>query len=167
MTEPNHPSPEVSPRFDVQWRFGGITDTLRKQLVAFWTREGAITGPDEAWRRSGEVACILQDTETGSIAGVCTVAIRLDEHGRSYGFLRIFIGVGNRRMALKVRLLQHTINGFLALASEPGAPHRLVASIENRNIERHGGRRLLAKLGFVFMGTAPNGEHIIQRELTA
>jgi hypothetical protein len=46
VTEPNPPSPDVPPRFDVQWVFGGIADTLRKQLVALWTREGTITGPD-------------------------------------------------------------------------------------------------------------------------
>jgi len=165
MTEPNHPSPDVLPRFDVRWVFGSINDALRKQLVAFWTREEAISSAGEAWRRSGEVASILQDTATGGIAGVCTVAIRLDEHGRSYGFLRIFVGAGSRRMGLNVRLMEQTINGFQALASEPGAPNRLMATIENRKIERHGGRRLLARLGFAFTGTAPNGEQVIQRDL--
>ena len=152
--------------FNVQWVFGGITPALRRQIVAFWLQEGALGNADEAWRRSFEVACVLQD-ETGSLAGVCTVAIAMDDHARSYGFVRIFVRPSSRRVGLNVRLMERMIEGFATLAAEPGAPQRLVATIENRKLERRAAQRLLTRLGFAHVGIAPNGEWIMQRMLAA
>lgn len=152
--------------FHVQWVFGNVTQALRRQIVTFWLQEGALTHADEAWRRSFEVACVLQD-ESGNIAGVCTVAIHLDDRGRSYGFVRIFIRPDDRRVGLNVRLMERMIEGFVSLAREPDAPQRLVATIENRKLERRGAQRILARLGFVHVGVAPNGERVMQRDLTA
>lgn len=153
--------------FKVQWVFGNITEALRCQIVAFWLQEGALTNPDEAWRRSFEVACVLEEDETGSIAGVCTVAISMDDQDRSYGFVRIFVRPSSRRAGLNVRLMERMIEGFKALAREPGGPHRLVATIENRKLERRAAQRILARLGFVHVGVAPNGEQVMQRMLAA
>ncbi|MFC3653083.1 GNAT family N-acetyltransferase [Dyella humi] len=154
-------------RFKVQWVFGNITEALRCQIVAFWLQEGALTNPDEAWRRSFEVACVLEDDETGSIAGVCTVAIGMDDQDRSYGFVRIFVRPSSRRAGLNVRMMERMIEGFKVLAREPGGPHRLVATIENRKLERRAAQRILARLGFVHVGVAPNGEQVMQRMLAA
>ncbi|MCW8808940.1 MAG: hypothetical protein OQK79_12655 [Rhodanobacter sp.] len=154
-------------RFQVRWVFGSVGDMLRQQLVAFWLREGALPDADEAWRRAFEVACVLVDGVSGDIAGVCTVAIRLDEHGRSCGFVRIFIRPDSRFLGLNFRLMKRMVEGFIALVHEPGAPQRLTATIENRKIERRGAQRILARLGFVNVGTAPNGEMLIERKLTA
>lgn len=156
-----------SPRFQVQWVFGRITDTLRRQIVAFWVQEGALTNPDEAWRRSFEVACVLHDEEGGSLAGVCTVAISLDDNQRSYGFVRIFVRPSSRRVGVNVRLMERMIEGFAEMAREPGGPQRLVATIENRKLERRAAQRILARLGFAHVGVAANGELIMQRMLVA
>jgi hypothetical protein len=156
----------ASQRFYARWVFGSVTEAMRQQLVAFWLREGALTNPDDAWWRSWEVACVLLEEGSDHIAGVCTVAIRMDDHGRSYGFVRIFIRPGNRLVGLNVCLMERMIEGFTALAREPGAPHRLVATIENRKLERRAAQRILARLGFVHVGTAPNGELVMQRALT-
>jgi hypothetical protein len=56
--------------FDVQWVFGNLTESLRKNIVAFWMREGALVSRDEAWRRSWEVASVLLESESGNVAGV-------------------------------------------------------------------------------------------------
>jgi hypothetical protein len=151
--------------FQVEWVFGSISETLRRQLVMFWLKEGALTNADEAWRRSFEVACVLREGNAEGIAGICTVAIHMDDHGRSYGFVRIFIRRDSRFVGLNVRLMERMIEGFTALAHEPGAPHRLLATIENRKIERRAAQRILAKLGFNNVGTAANGELIIERHL--
>ena len=164
MIKTNEPA-GTARAFDVQWVFGNISATLRSQLVAFWLQEGALTNPDEAWRRAFEVACVLEDEATGSITGVCTVAIHIDDHGRSYGFVRIFIRPHDRAVGLNVRLMQRMIEGFTTLAREPGGPHRLVATIENRKLERRAAQRILARLGFVHVGVAPNGERVMQRVL--
>ncbi|MBB6185919.1 hypothetical protein [Rhodanobacter sp. MP7CTX1] len=157
---------KVTPRFHVRWVFGSVTEAMRQQLIAFWLQEGALTNPDEAWWRSWEVACVLQEEESHHIVGVCTVAIRMDEHNRSYGFVRMFIRPGSRLIGLNVSLMERMIEGFTALAREPGAPHRLIATIENRKLERRGAQRIFARLGFVHVGTAPNGELVMQRVLT-
>jgi hypothetical protein len=166
MIETSTTPVNLSQRFQVRWVFGGVTEAFRHQLVAFWLREGALSNPDEAWGRSWEVACVLQEEGNDYIAGVCTVAIRMDEQGRSYGFVRIFIRPGSRLIGLNVCLMERMIEGFTALAREPGAPHRLVATIENRKLERRGAQRILARLGFVHVGAAPNGELVMQRVLT-
>ena len=156
---------EDAPAFRVQWVFGDVSDALRRQLVTFWLREGALTSADEAWRRSFEVACVLWEGDANDLAGVCTVAIHMDECGRSFGFVRIFIRPESRFTGLGRRLMRQMIEGFSALAHEPGAPQRLVATIENQKIARRGGLRLLEKLGFGNIGTAPNGELIFARSL--
>jgi hypothetical protein len=158
---------EHSDRFQIRWVFGDIGDALRQQIVALWLKEGAIPHTDEAWRRAFEVACVLIEGEQEDLAGVCTVAIRMDDNGRSYGFVRIFIRADSRFVGLNVRLMERMLEGFIALAREPGAPQRLIATIENRKIERRAAQRILARLGFVNVGTAPNGEMVIERKLTA
>ncbi|GLQ90700.1 GNAT family N-acetyltransferase [Dyella flagellata] len=157
----------ITPPYQVQWVFGHLTEALRRQIVAFWLQEGALPNPDEAWRRSFEVACVLQAKETGEIAGICTVAIALDDQARSYGFVRIFVRPRDRRMGLNVQLMERMIAGFMAFAREPGAPQRLLATVENRKLERRGAQRILTQLGFAHVGVAPNGEWIMQRTLVA
>lgn len=152
-------------RFRVRWVFGDVDAALRQQLVAFWLKEGALANADEAWRRTAEVACLLLEGTHEDIAGVCTVAIRLDDFGRSYGFLRIFIRAESRFTGLGRRLTKGAIDGFSALAHEPGAPQRLVATIENRKLERRASQLLLARLGFSNVGIAANGEMVIERRL--
>lgn len=152
--------------FQVQWVFGNVSEPLRQQIVALWLQEGAVANPDEAWRRSWEVACVLREVKSGHIAGVCTVAIRLDDHGVSYGFVRLFIRRASRLAGLNVRLMESMIEGFDVMAREPGAPRHLVATIENRKIERRAAQRILARLGFVRAGIAANGELVMQRSLT-
>jgi GNAT superfamily N-acetyltransferase len=158
---------EDVPAFRVQWVFGGVSDTLRRQLVAFWLKEGALASADEAWRRSFEVACVLWEGDADDLAGVCTVAIHMDERGRSYGFVRIFIRPESRFTGLGRRLMRRMIEGFTTLAREPGAPQRLLATIENPKIARRSGLRVLAGLGFESVGTAANGELIIERSLAS
>jgi GNAT superfamily N-acetyltransferase len=151
--------------FEVSWVFGNILPALRRQLVTFWLREGALTNPDEAWRRSWEVACVLRQVANGSIAGACTVAIRLDDQGHAYGFIRIFIRPGSRLAGLNVRLMKKMIEGFEGLAHEQGAPRRLLATIENRKLERRAIQQVLASLGFVHAGRTADGELMIHRPL--
>lgn len=167
MIENEQSTAGASRRFAVRWVFGAWSDSLRRELVAFWLREGALTSADEAWRRTFEVACVLEDVHTGKLAGVCTIGIHLDEQQRSYGFVRIFIRPDDRMIGLGRRLMARMIEGFTALASEPGAPQRLVATIENRKLQRRGAQRLLAQLGFAQVGVAPNGELVMQRSLRA
>ena len=163
------PSISVAPLQNLQtrWMFGNVSDRLRQQIVEFWLQEGALTHPDEAWRRSFEVACVLQEMESGHIAGACTVAILLDDHGASYGFVRLFIRPASRLVGLNVRVMETMIEGFKAMVHEPGAPRRLVVTLENRKIERRAAQRIMGRLGFVHAGTVANGKVLMQRSLTA
>ena len=168
MTEPStlqstEPSPSAA--FEARWVFGSLSESLRSEVVALWLREGAIASADEAWRRSWEVAGVLIDSAHGAIAGACTVAIRLDDTGASYGFVRLFIRPGNRLLGLNRRLIRKVTDGFDEMAKQPGAPRRLVITMENRKLERRAAQRGLARLGFVETGTAANGEVIVERTL--
>lgn len=151
--------------FEVRWVFGKLTDSLRQQIVSFWLEEGAISNADEAWRRSWEVACVLVHRQSSNLAGACTVAIRLDDQGQSYGFVRAFTRPGNRLAGLAERLMKRMIEGFEEMAHEPGAPQRLIATIENRKLERRAGQKILGRLGFVNAGTSAAGEMVIHRRL--
>ncbi|HEY8682924.1 MAG TPA: hypothetical protein VIM06_07115 [Rhodanobacter sp.] len=160
------PAATVAPaNFQIRWVFGDVSHALRRQIVEFWLQEGAVTNPHEAWRRSWEVACVLQDAERSRIEGACTVAIRLDDHGISYGFVRLYIRPASRRVGLNARLMQTMIEGFKSMVHEPGAPRRLVATLENRKIERRAAQRIIARLGFVHVGTAATGELVMQCDL--
>jgi hypothetical protein len=117
--------------FEVSWVFGNILPALRRQLVTFWLREGALTNPDEAWRRSWEVACVLRQVANGSIAGACTVAIRLDDQGHAYGFIRIFIRPGSRLAGLNVRSKDWPTNKARLAACLP--PSRIANSSDARS----------------------------------
>jgi GNAT superfamily N-acetyltransferase len=154
------------PTFQVRWVFGNVSDVLRGQIVEFWLREGAVTNPNEAWRRSWEVACVLQEAGGSRIEGACTVAIRLDDHGLSYGFVRLYIRPASRRVGLNIRLMETMIDGFKKMMHESGAPRCLVATLENRKIERRAAQRTMARLGFVHIGTAATGELVMQCDLT-
>lgn len=167
MIDTRLPMTSTAQPLTVRWVFGSITEALRRELVAFWLQEGALTSADEAWRRTFEVACVLEDEQTGKLAGVCTVGIRMDEQQRSYGFVRIFIRKDDRVAGRGRRLMQRMLEGFQMLAREPGGPHRLVATIENRKLQRRGAQRVLTQLGFVQVGIAPNGELVMQRSLLA
>ena len=151
--------------FEIRWVFGNITKSLRQKIVTFWLQEGALANSDEAWRRSWEVACVLHNVGSDSIAGACTVAIRLDDQGVSYGFVRIFIRPASRLVGLNVRLMEKMIEGFKGLARENGAPGHLVATVENRKLERRAVQKILAKLGFTQAGRTVDGELVIQRSL--
>ena len=164
MFEATTGTPEATGGFQIRWVFGRMTAAMRRQLVEFWLHEGALESPDEAWRRSWEAACLLQE-QTGKVAGVCTVAIGLDDHQRAYGYLRIFVAAANRRPGLNVRMVRKVVEGFECLATEPGAPQRLVATVENPKIARRGGLRLLASVGFQSIGRTERGELLIERPL--
>jgi hypothetical protein len=165
MTKTSVTSTRPPSAFEVRWVFGNTTKSLRQQIVAFWLQEGALTNPDEAWRRSWEVACVLHNVGSDSIAGACTVAIRLDDQGVSYGFVRIFIRPASRLVGLNVRLMEKMIEGFKGLARENGAPGHLIATVENRKLERRAIQKILAKLGFIHTGRTASGELVIQRSL--
>lgn len=145
----------------MRWVFGAMTPALRESVIAFWLKEGALHSVDEAWRRSWEVACLLE-TGDGDIAGACTVAARLDENNKSCGFVRIFVRTDNRLLAFPARMISRMVLGFRELMYEPGAPRRLIATIENRKLERPAAQRTLARLGFVPAGTVANGEILMQ-----
>ena len=163
------PSASVATLQNLQarWVFGNVSDMLRQQIVEFWLQEGALTNPDEAWRRSFEVACVLQEMESGRIAGACTVAILLDDHGASFGFVRLFIRPASRLLGLNVRVMETMIQGFKAMMHERGAPRRLIVTLDNHKIERRAAQRIMGRLGFVHAGKAPSGKFIMQCNLTS
>jgi hypothetical protein len=154
-------------RFAVHWVYGNIAADVRQAIVAFWLREGAIGSADEAWRRSWEAACVLRDVHTAAIAGVCTVALRLDDADRSYGYLRIYVGKASRQPGLGVRLVRGAIDGFESMIDEPGAPGRIVANLENPKLAQRGGARLLSGVGFTAIGQTPDGQLLVERLLSA
>jgi len=54
------------------------------------------------------------------------------------------------------------IEGFKGLARENGAPGHLIATVENRKLERRAIQKILAKLGFIHTGRTASGELVIQ-----
>ncbi len=163
MIQANTTSTSASQRFHVRWVFGGVTEAMRQQLIAFWLQEGALANPMRPGDDHGKSRVYFRKKrKITSLALFATAAIRMDEHHRSYGFVRIFIRPDSRLVGLNVCLMKRMIEGFTTLAREPGAPHRLVATIENRKLERRAAQRILARLGFVHVGTAPNGELAVQ-----
>lgn len=96
--------------------------------------EGAIPNSDEAWRRSWEIACVLQENQIREFAGACTLRYAWMSKANPFGFTRLYIRPSSRRLDLNRRLMRAVMKGFEAMGHQPGSPRRLMASIENKSL---------------------------------
>ena len=104
MTQETTSTPTVRPRFTLvkHWQEPGENDTA---VLAFWKREGALSGDVKAEERLRQVVLHAQTPE-GEVAGVCTVvSMTLPRLGQPMYYYRCFIGKQWRKTRLVNTLL--------------------------------------------------------------
>ena len=135
--------------------YGGVTDTLRGEIVGFWARNGAIGDMREAWRRTDEVVYVIRGRD-GAIAGVSTVYVAPGRDGRRRYVYRMFIQPGDRVYGMMAFVTAAT-RDFLRDLDVPNKPVGVVIITENRKIMRKGMRRVLQRIGFTLVGKTHAG----------
>ena len=134
-----------------------VSDSLREELVAFWTRHGAVPATLEARRRAAEVVCVARDA-AGEIAAVNSVYVAgFRDPSDLHYFYRQFARPRDRILSLGVAMLREAVD-FLRAKHRPGDPVKgMLLVAENPKLSRKSGHKLLARLGWTFLGKGPRG----------
>ncbi|MCA9261195.1 MAG: hypothetical protein KDA61_18395 [Planctomycetales bacterium] len=138
--------------------FGHVDERLRKEVFEFWKSNQAIGDPDEAWRRTNQVAIVIRNA-VGDVVGVSTVYVALHTGGLPYYFYRSFVRPADRVYKLAHRTLLET-RELLETLTDPHKPKGLVIVAENKKLMRKGMRRFLEGSQFVFEGWTATGEGV-------
>lgn len=144
--------------------FGQCTPELRVELIRFWSSNGAIADPYQAWRRSFEVACIAR-SDIGDIVGVSSsYPDQLIPDGPPYWFYRTYIRPDCRVMGLAPRLFKMTFDGLEALyAEDPYSPLGMIVVLENPKLEDAAGLRIVKRCGLERLGENARGMSVWRR----
>jgi hypothetical protein len=143
--------------YSVQVVRGRMDDALRAELGAFWTSHGAISDSAEAQRRADEVVCIARNVEGNIVAVNSVYAADFRAAGDRHHFYRQFARLQDRRLGLSVAMLRQAV-ATLRAEHRAGDPVKgIVLVAENPKLSRKSGRRLLAWLGWTFLGKGPRG----------
>lgn len=154
------------------WVYGQTNDNIRNALVHFWVEQNAITDPQEAWRRSSEVACIVVDSND-RIAAINSIYMdRLSPEGDTYWFYRTFIHPRYRLPGVFSHVALLTFQQLADLharqrgAQIAGAPVGIVAITENQKFDSPAGVRVMQRLGGLYVGKTIDGLSIWRRTFT-
>lgn len=138
--------------------FDHVDEALRREIFDFWKANHAIGHPDEAWRRTTEVAIVIRNA-ADEVVGVSTVYVALHTAGLAYYFYRSFVRPRDRVYKLAHRTLLET-RRLLEELKSPRKPRGLVIVAENQKLMRKGMRRFLEGHGFRLEGWTATGEGI-------
>jgi hypothetical protein len=143
------------------WGHGQLPSTMRTKLVEFWQTNGAVLDPQEAWRRTFDIGCIVLNAEK-EIVGVSSVYIdRLVKNGPAYWFYRTFIHARRRLLGLNPKIFHATFDClFKSYGGELGSPAGIIVITENTKLESRGGVRILQRAGLERLGADPQGRSV-------
>ncbi|MHB1544538.1 MAG: hypothetical protein ACYCS1_03960 [Gammaproteobacteria bacterium] len=137
--------------------FQVTTEDLRRQVVEFWAREGALQNRAEAERRAHELVYVIYD-EHQNLVGVCTAqlatSVRLE---RSVYFLRLFIRASDRATGLPQEVIRCAWR-LLKNQTPPGGADGAMIVGENTKLARPGMMRVLSRRGWKYLGL--NAHHL-------
>lgn len=141
--------------------YGGISEALAAELVAFWRDNAAIGDPSEAARRVAEVVCIARNA-AGEIVGVNSVYVGAFGHpDQLYYFYRMFVRERDRVRGLGARMTTAAVACLRDFAARRGARVRGVVLVtENPKLMQRGARGLLTRLGWAYAGRGPLGRDV-------
>lgn len=130
-------------------------------VIAMWTREGAIRDEEEARRRVGEVAAVA--THDGELVGVATAYV---EHNAQLGmdlwYFREFVAEAHRAsrvgwsltLVTREHLAQQFVGGHDTRASG------MLMEVENEGLKEHMDYAYWAAVDFTFIGENERGDHV-------
>ncbi len=144
-----------------------VDNALRDELVAFWMQHGAVPDAAEARRRAGEAVCIVRNAGSEIVAVNSVYVARFRGYADPQYFYRQFARPQDRVLRLGVAMLRQAVAALRA-AHRAGDPVRgIVLVAENPKLSRKSGHRLLAWLGWTFLGKGPRGFDLWQIDFSA
>jgi hypothetical protein len=162
------PSPSVQVRPPGEHRSGYRIEPFAEQervtgkdVVAFWTQEGALAAP-EAQRRVAEILFVASD-QAGRPAGVSTTVLRrIDQLRADLWYTRVFVGAAHRRSHLALGLALGA-RDRLAHRFASGEDRRaigIVFEVESEILKRFFPQAIWPRTRFTFIGETPTGAHV-------
>lgn len=136
--------------------YRAASDTQKAEAVAFWLRQGAITNPDEAQRRTAELVYLVR-CASGALAGMSTAALHAGADGRTYYAYRMFLRSADRVPYLMRAVTNSTRDLLRSLEQPAPRPAGMLIVTENRKLMRPGIRRYFLRHGYCYRGRTPRG----------
>ena len=141
--------------------FGEQERVTGDDVVAFWTREGALAA-SEAQRRVAEILLVASDP-AGRPAGVSTTVLRrIDQLRADLWYTRVFVGAAHRRSHLALGLALG-VRDRLARRFASGEDRRaigIVFEVESEILKRFLPQAIWPRTQFAFIGETPTGAHV-------
>lgn len=142
-----------------------LSQRVAAEIKSLWTGEGAINEEDAIQKRLGEVVYIVQDSESGNVAGVSTAVkkkVNLLNNNFLYEF-RCYIGDSYRIAGLDVKLSKLTFDFLQELgANDPDKPIGIFTVLENELLKQQPvwRRAVWPELQMYFIGFTKTGNPI-------
>jgi hypothetical protein len=133
----------------------------REDVVAFWTREGALAAP-EAQRRVAEILLVASDRAGRPVGVSTTVLRRIDPLRADLWYTRVFVGAAHRRSHLAVGLAL-AARDRLARRFASGEDRRaigIVFEVESEVLKRFLPQAIWPRTEFAFIGETSTGSHV-------
>jgi hypothetical protein len=152
--------PEVGSGYRIE-PFAEQDRVTGEDVVAFWTREGALAAP-EAQRRVAEILFVASD-RAGRPAGVSTTVLRrIDQLHADLWYTRVFVGAAHRRSHLALGLALGA-RDRLARRFASGEDRRaigIVFEVESEILKRFFPQAIWPRTQFAFIGETSTGSHV-------
>jgi hypothetical protein len=132
-----------------------------EDVVAFWTREGALALP-EAQRRVAELLIVATDREARPVGVSTTVLRRIDQLRTDLWYTRVFVGAAHRRSHLAVGLAlaaREQLVGRFA-SGEDRRAIGIVFEVESQVLKRFLPQAIWPLIEFAFIGESSSGSHV-------
>lgn len=142
-----------------------LSQRVSAELKSLWMGEGAIIEEDAIQKRLGEVVYIVEDSESGNVAGVSTAVkkkVNLLNNNFLYEF-RCYIGDSYRIAGLDVKLSKLTFDFLQELgANDPDKPIGIFTVLENELLKEQAvwRRAVWPELQMYFIGFTKTGNPI-------
>lgn len=131
-------------------------------VIAFWSREGAVKAPEEAARRIGSVLLVAVHAEDG-VVGVNSDFLAPSPRLRAdFWQQRTFVGRSHRGSNLAISLMADAVNHLERrfVAGEDTRAIGVLAEIENEGVKAHFNRGYEPIGDAVFLGDNDLGAHV-------
>lgn len=141
--------------YNVESVFEFVSPELAGELVAFWLREGALQDREAAAARTREVVCIARDP-AGGIASVNTVYLGTLQHPDDiHYFYRMYTRPRHRLWELSAGMLRACVETLRTTSVRDPRARGLVIVSENPKLQTPAGHRVLAGMGWSYLGKTP------------
>jgi hypothetical protein len=142
-------------------RFGEQERVTGEDVVAFWTKEGALD-LREAERRVAEILLVASDRVGRPVGVTTTVLPRTDQLRADLWYTRVFVGAEHRRSHLAIGLAL-AARDWLARRFASGEDRRaigVVFEVESAILTRFFPQAFWPRTEFAFIGETPTGSHV-------